>query len=240
MNRNLKLRFRRSFLGYLWTLLVPLSTAAIYYFLFKVIFRVHLPDFAAFITTGILVWTFYSGTIKEGMGSVISGFSILLQVNVPLNIFPLTTALTNLLTFIFSTPVIAAICIVSGITLKLSAIMLFPYIFLLLIQSYCISYILSVAVIYVRDLQQVLGPVLQIWMYGTPILYQMNQIPERHKWLLFANPIGKIFSGIHNSVLRHSWPTMVEIVAPVAWTVVIVLISFYFHTKISKVAVERI
>lgn len=240
VTRTLKLRYRRSFLGFLWTLLVPLSTAGIYYFLFKVIFRVEVEDFAAFITVGILVWTFYSGTISESMESLLGNLSLLLQVNVPLNVFPLTTAISSLITLFFALPVIFGVCLISGISIGWSSIMILPYIALLFIQAYCFGYVLSVAVIYLRDLKQAVGLFMQLWMYGTPILYKIDLVPKNYTWVLYANPIGKIFPGIHNALLRNLWPTSAEILVPVAWTIGILLGTLFIHTKVSRLAIERI
>ena len=211
VSRTLKLRYRRSALGYLWTLLVPLSTAAMYYFLFKIIFKIQDPDFAAYVTTGILIWTYFQGTLIEGMDSLLGNLPLLLQVNIPLNIFPLTTAIANFFTLILSVPVILLVAYATGIELKPSSILVLYYLGLLGIQAYCLSYILSITVIYIRDLKQVMALVLQMLMYATPILYQMNQIPEKYVWILFVNPVGKIFTGVHNCLLRGLWPTWVEI-----------------------------
>lgn len=240
VERNIKLRYRRSILGYMWTLLIPLSTAAIYYFLFKVILQVKIPDFALFVTIGILLWTYFSGTLLEGMDSLVTNINIMLQVNIPLNVFPLTTALSNLITLALALPVIFGAAYFSDVGLGWSAIVFFYYLFLLFIQTYCLAYILSIAVIYIRDLRQALGILLQLWMYGTPILYQMNFIPEQYIWILFVNPVGKIFTGIHNCLLRGLWPTPAELAIPLAWTFLIFIATFIVHLKASKLAIERI
>lgn len=240
VTRNLKLRYRRSVLGYLWTLLIPLSTAAIYFFLFKVVFKVQIPEFAAFVVTGILVWTFFSGTLVEGMDSLMANVGLLLQVNVPLNVFPITTAITNLMTLSFSLPVIVATCLINGVALQWTALMFFFYVALLFLQAYCLSYLLSISVIYLRDLRQAIGLVMQVWIYATPILYQTSMLPESYHWILYINPVGKIFTGIHNSVLRGLWPTPAEVLTPVLWTLVILLATCLLHAKASKQALERI
>lgn len=240
VGRTLKLRYRRSVLGYLWTLLVPLSTAAIYYFLFSVIFKVDVPDFVAFVTIGVLLWSFFSGTLIDAMQSLLGNFPLLLQVNIPLNVFPLTTAISSLVTLIFALPVIFGICFATGVDLGWSSLMLLPYLFLLFIQAYCIGYMLSITVIYIRDLQQAMGLVMQVWMYGTPILYQINLIPKQYTWILYANPIGKIFPGVHNSLLRGIWPTPAELLAPILWTIAIFGSALFLHTRASKRAIERI
>lgn len=240
VDRNFKLRYRRSALGYLWTLLVPLSTAAIYYFLFKIILKVQMPHFAAFISTGVLVWTFFAGTLTDGMDSILSNFSLLLQVNIPLNLFPMTISITNVLTLLFAAPVIMGICLLNGVHLGLPALCFFFYVALLFVQAFCLSYVLAICVIYVRDLKQAISPALQIWMYGTPILYEFMQLPEKYRWILWANPVGKIFSGIHNCLLRNLWPTWAEIGTPVIWTSIIFSITLVIHAKASKQAIERI
>lgn len=240
VSRSLKLRYRRSLLGYLWTVLIPVMTAAIYYFLFVVIFKVPTPNFAAFITTSILIWTFFSGTLSEGMESVMANLTLLLQVNVPLNVFPLTTAVTNLMTLVFSAPVIILTCLVTGVEIGWSIIAMLYYFPLLFIQAYCLSYVLSIFVIYLRDLRQAMAFVLQLWMYATPVLYQINQLPPKYEWLLYLNPVGKIFAGIHNSLLRRHWPTLAEVAAPLVWTLVILMSTLWLHNRVSRKAIERI
>lgn len=240
VSRSLKLRYRRSVLGYLWTVLIPLLTAAIYYFLFVIVMRVPSPDFAAFVVTSVMIWTFFSGTLSDGMESLMANMPILLQVNVPLNVFPLTTAITNLATLFFSAPVIVVVCWLTGVHIGWSALMLLFYFPLLFVQAYCLSYALSVFVIYLRDLRQAMTFVLQLWMYATPVLYQINQLPPKYQVLLYANPIGKIFAGIHNSLLRNRWPTLAEMGTPLLWTLVILLATLWLHSGVSKKALERI
>ena len=240
VSRSLKLRYRRSFLGYLWTILIPLMTAAIYYFLFVIVLKVPTPDFLAFVVTSIMIWTFFSGTLSEGMDSLMGNLSLLLQVNIPLNIFPLVTAVTNIVTLAFSVPVIALICYITGVKVGWPAVALIYYFPLLFVQAYCMSYMLSIFVIYLRDLRQAMGFVLQLWMYGTPILYQINQLPARYEWILYVNPIGKIFAGIHNSLLRHLWPTSAELAVPLLWTLIILAFTLFLHKRVSKKAIERI
>ena len=238
--RTLKLRYRRSLLGYLWTLLIPLATATIYYFLFKVVMKAAVPDFAAFVCSGIMIWTFFSGTLTEGMESLLGNISLLLQVNVPLNLFPMTTAISNLTTLLFSLPVIVLICLVTGVHISWPALAVFFYIALLFVQAYCFSYFLSIAVIYLRDLRQAMGLFMQIWMYGTPVLYQANALSAKYTWMLYANPVGKLFAGVHNALLRGLWPTFAELMTPVLWTAFIFVITFILHSRVSKKALERI
>ena len=240
VGRNLKLRYRRSALGYAWTLLIPLSTATIYYFLFQIVLKVQIPDFAAYVVTGILIWSFFAGTLSEGMESLMANVGLLLQVNVPMNVFPLTTSISNLTTLFFATPVILLVCLLNGIPIGFWAFLTLFYIALLFIQAYCVSYLLAISVIYVRDLRQVMGMIMQVWMYGTPVLYQSNSLPEKYHWVLYANPVGKIFAGVHNVLMRNLPPTQAEVFVPLIWTSTIFMITMYVHRRASKKALERV
>src|SRR5689334_7103760 len=80
VSRNLKLKYRRSVLGVFWTLLSPIAMGMVYYFIFKVILKVQMPYYLAFILSGVLPWTFFNQTILEGLESVVGSWSIVTKV----------------------------------------------------------------------------------------------------------------------------------------------------------------
>src|SRR6202035_5870261 len=114
VGRNLKVKYRRSVLGVLWTLLSPLATVMIFYFVFKVILKVQIPHYMAFLVSGVLPWSFFSQTINEGMDSIVGNAGIAAKVPVPIQIFPLVGAITNFITLFLALPVILGISILTS------------------------------------------------------------------------------------------------------------------------------
>src|ERR1700733_6872697 len=99
VQRNFKVKFKGSALGYFWTLVIPLSQVSVFYFVYQVILKVPVPNYFAFIVTGILPWVFFSTTINESLESLVSGQNLLTHLPMPLQAFPAATVMTNFLSF---------------------------------------------------------------------------------------------------------------------------------------------
>jgi ABC-type polysaccharide/polyol phosphate export permease len=105
VSRNLKIKYRRSILGIFWTLLSPVAMGFVYYFVFKVILKVQIPHYLAFILSGVLPWSFFAQTVLEGMESIVSNWSIVTKVPIPIQVFSYVNAVTNLTTLFLALPV---------------------------------------------------------------------------------------------------------------------------------------
>ena len=116
--------------------------------------------------------------------------------------------------------------------------MFFFYAALLFLQAYALALFFGMAFVYFRDLRHLLGILLQLWFYGTPILYHEKMIPEKFEWITFANPVGGIFIGIHQTMTQGQWPSQGLFISAVAWTVGLVLLSLLFQKAVEKNLVE--
>jgi ABC-type polysaccharide/polyol phosphate export permease len=240
VGRNLKVKYRRSVLGVAWTLLSPLATALIFYFVFKVIMKVQIPHYMAFLVSGVLPWAFFSQTITEGLDSVVGNSGIAGKVPVPVQIFPYVGAITNFVTLFLALPVILGVSVFTDVPLSGSVIYL-PYFFLcLFFMSYGLSLILGMLFIYFRDLKHAIGLVIQLWFYGTPVFYNPNMVPPKYHWILWANPTSGVFVGLHDVLAYGQWPGIESIVSSGAWAFAIMAAGLFVFKATYQEAIENL
>ena len=142
--RNLRIKYRRSVLGYFWSLLVPLAQAGVYYLVFKVVMNVQVENYVPQILSGVLFWTFFANTIGYGMDGLISNHSLLTKIPIPIQIFPFVETVTNLIALAAALPVLVAVLIWSGIGLSPFFFLSFFYLGVIALIAYGFAIVLSV------------------------------------------------------------------------------------------------
>ncbi|MBK8204414.1 MAG: ABC transporter permease [Bdellovibrionales bacterium] len=238
VSRNLKLKYRRSFFGIFWTVLVPLFTSFTFYWVFQFIMKVQMPNYLLFVVSSVLPWAAFSQGIVSGMESIVQNQPLVTKVPVPVQVFPLVEVSTLFINFLFSLPVIFGVALFTGAPITLYYPIFLFLIFLLFLQSYGFALVLSILFVYFRDLRHLIGVVLQIWFYGTPLLYEMNMVPEKHRYLLMFNPCTFIFRGIHDVLVDGKFPGWSSLLGGLGWTMVIFLFGYLIFMKNHKKVVE--
>lgn len=238
VTKNLKVKYRRSILGVMWTLLVPLGMAGIYYFVFQVIMQVKTEHYLLMILSGILPWNFFSQSLGENTVVIVDNVGLVTKVPIPVHSLPFIGSVTNFITLLLSLPVIILASYINGVGLQPSMVVFFVYIAMLFIIGYSLSTVLAIAYAYLRDLRHIISVLLSLWFFATPIVYNVDMIPENYRWLVFANPVGCIFKGIQNAMVRGLWPSTADFVTATGWTCAALLLATLTTKKLSKKMVE--
>lgn len=231
VGRNLKIKYRRSVFGVLWTLLSPLSLVVIYYFVFKVVMKVQAPNYIAYLVSGLLPWAFFSQTVMEGLDSVSGDSGLISKIPVPIQIFPLVGTITNIITLTLAIPIMIGVSLGSQITLGPSLILLPLLLGFLALICYSVSIFFGVASVFFHDLKHITGLFMQMWFYGTPVLYRSDMIPEQFRWIIYANPLGSIFVSIHQILAEGTFPSPVHVAVGAAWASVSIFFALIFFNK---------
>jgi ABC-type polysaccharide/polyol phosphate export permease len=218
VGKNLKRKYRRSYFGFLWTLLAPTAMAVVYYFVFKMVLHVRIPHYVAFVLTGVLPWAFFAGSLSEGMESIVGNWNLASKVPIPVQVFPFSVSVTNVINFGFSIPVLLAASFVSRVELSDSLVLLPLIFFFLFLTTYGLALILSLVFVYLRDLRHILSILLQIWFYGTPVVYSENMIPPQFHWVIYANPVGTVFVALHRVLAEGAWPDQTTLLCSGLWS----------------------
>lgn len=238
--RNLKLRYRKSYVGVFWTILIPAANALVYSVVFEYIMKVQIPNYLLFLLSGLLPWTFFSTSLINGMESLVANHSVLNKVPIPAFAFILAETLTAFTNFVLSLPVLVILYFIYGIDPSLDLIYVPFSIGLLLIQSYGISVILAYTFVYFRDLRFLLNIVIQIWFYLTPILYSAKMIPAKLEFITLLNPVAVIFHVFHKGIGSEGISSPYYLLIASGWTLVVVLVSYIVMKKNNQKVVESL
>lgn len=236
ISRNLKIKYKRSILGVFWTLVMPLAMASIYFFAFKIVLKIPIPDYVAMIICGILPWMFFSQSVSEGTEQIVAQTLLVIKIPIPLQVFPFVGVLTNFTTLLFGLPVMFAAAAIWGVGVTPIWILSFYYLICLFFCAYSISLILSIVYVFLRDLKHIVALILQIWFYATPVLYDEQMIPDKYQWILYANPVGKIFTGLRETIVRGTVPSALDATVVTLWTVFFILLSVFCFKRSKNLA----
>jgi lipopolysaccharide transport system permease protein len=179
--RELKARYRGSVLGFFWSFINPLLLLLIYSFVFKYILDQRtegIDHYELFMFCGILPWTWFSSSLLESSGVLISGGNLIKKVLFPAEILPIVTVLANMVHFFFGLSILAAFLIWFERPLHLSELALFPVAVLIqLILTLGFALLLSALTVHFRDIKDILGNLMTFWFFATPIIYSWRFIP---------------------------------------------------------------
>lgn len=240
VSRNIKMKYRRSYLGLFWTVLAPATSALIYYFVFKHVMKVQIPNYLSFILAGIMAWGYYSATLLGGLESIVGNQGIISKVPVPLNVFALNEATTLFINFLLSQPVLFIIIFITGAPITMNLAFLPLLYFLLYIQAYSISLVLALSFVYFRDLRHLLSLVLQMLFYMTPVVYQADMVPNSMKPFVILIPHFYIFEGIHCATALGTNVNQIHLAIAVTWTLVIFIIAMFIFNFKKNYLAEKI
>jgi ABC-2 type transport system permease protein/lipopolysaccharide transport system permease protein len=187
---QLMLRYRRTTLGFLWTLISPVLTLTISAFVFAHLLRA--PDFKIYIIyvfTGMLPWMMFSNSVTIGGGALLANESLLRKVALPLHAFPVAGVLGVMIDNFFALGAMFLIMTFLGASFSPAMLVLpLSYALLLLFSTAC-AMVFAIVFVYFRDMQHITTVLLQALMYFTPILYRLEDLPGEVRWLFQLNPM---------------------------------------------------
>jgi ABC-type polysaccharide/polyol phosphate export permease len=192
--RDLKARYRGSVLGFFWSFFNPLLLLSVYTFVFTVVMPgLHPPDlepFALFMFCGILPWTWFSSSLIESSGSLISGGNLIKKVLFPAEVLPIVNVLANMVHFFFGLPILIIFLFYYRHPPDLPDLIWFPVTVLVqLVFTTALALILAALTVHFRDLRDILSNLLTLWFFATPIIYSVKSAPGLSKSVLDANPM---------------------------------------------------
>lgn len=205
--RDIKVKYKKSILGFFWTLLNPLLTMVVLTIVFSNIFRFDIENFPVYLITGQVMFNFFSEATNMAMLSINDNAQLIKKVYIPKYIFPISKVLSSFVNLIFSLFAVFFIIIFMKIPLTDNAILSVLSLGYILLFAMGIGLILVSLNVFFRDVQHLYGVLLTAWMYLTPIFYPVNIIPEQFKWLINANPLYYMIEHFRETLLYGVIPS---------------------------------
>jgi homopolymeric O-antigen transport system permease protein len=187
--RDLKVRYKGSILGFLWSLMNPLLMMLIFYLVFTFAFKINIPHYPIFLLCGLLPWNFFAVSVSNAAGSVVGQPGLIKKVAFPRVVLPFSSILANLVHFGIGLFILFSLMAIFRVKIGYFALGLPVLILIQVTFVLGFSLILSSLNVFYRDIQQILEVLILMWFYLTPIFYTISMIPERFRHLYLLNPI---------------------------------------------------
>jgi ABC-type polysaccharide/polyol phosphate export systems, permease component len=202
VSRDIKIKYRRSFLGYLWSVLNPLLIMLVMTVVFSQLFNIKAPNYPVYFLTGQVMFNFMSEATTLASGSIILNSALIKKTYVPKYIFSMAKVSSSLVNMLFSLGALWLVMAFTGVKITLW-FLLFPVVVLeLYVFSLGLGLFLAQAMVFFRDVQYLYGVIVTVWMYLTPIIYTVDKIPV---WLqniiLYWNPMYYYVAQFRNTML---------------------------------------
>jgi lipopolysaccharide transport system permease protein len=202
--KDLKLKYRDSVLGFLWSLASPLLLILVYSFVFGHILRGGPANFAYFLTVGILPWNFFAQSLMMSTGSILDNGSLIRKVALPMEVFPVTTVLFNLAQFLFALMVFFPMAwLFFEVPLAWSWVSFLPILVLHVVFTVGLCFIVSTATVFYRDVRHFTEIFLMLIFWLTPIIYDVQSAPPALKKVLYMNPFSYFVLAYQDALYRN-------------------------------------
>ena len=240
VKKDVRGKYKNSFLGVIWSFLNPLLQIAVYAFVFGKILNANEENYAVFICCGLIPWTFFSASINRSSFSMVENGSIIKKVYFPREVIPISIVTAEAVNFVISSFIILGFVIVSGVGFSWHVI--FYPIALFVLYTFLVSaaFFLSSITVYVRDLQHFVGVILQLMFYATPIAYSAARVPASFKWVIKINPVAYIIDAFRKIFIYHQLPDFSGLGMVFAISLVLFVVGYLVFSKLQKGFAEQL
>jgi ABC-2 type transport system permease protein len=207
---EIKVKYKNSALGLIWSMVAPAMTLAIYFFVFQVVLGNHLPNFIIYLFAGLLVWNLFSLGVLTGTGVIVSNAGIIKKVAFPREILALAAVGSACVFFTFQAIVMVIFLVVlhHGPDFAYFPLMLLA-LFTAIVLASALGVLLSAINVYLRDMQHLIEVVLTAWFWACPIVYAFQQNiglklgPRGLTWVYFLNPVTPLVLSFQRALYAH-------------------------------------
>lgn len=229
--KEIKLRYKRSVLGFLWALLNPALMMIVLTLVFSTIMRFAIPHYAIFLLSVLLPWTFFSQSLSYAVDSIVGNADLIKKVSVPKLVFPMAAVVSNVINLLLSLIPLAILVPLLRHPFYWTWIYLPIPMLALIIFTMGATFFFAAANVYYRDVAHIVQIILSAWFYITPIIYSVDMLPEKYRWLFKLNPIIYVINGFRLAVYYGMLPKMQSVLASFACAFVALFIGFTLFRK---------
>lgn len=240
VKKDIRGKYKGSFLGVLWSFINPLLMTLVYAIVFPFILKSSQDNYVTFIVIAILPWNWFTTVISQGTFCIVANSDIIKKVYFPREILPISTATSGLVNYIISVPIIFIFLLVSGIGFNWNILWLPLIAITQYILTIGIIMITSAINVYIRDAEYIINFFITMLFYATPVLYSTSLFPEKYRWILYLNPMTTIINSYRDIFYYKQMPNMKFLLPILLLSVVLTLIGIAIFKKMKKGFAEEV
>jgi lipopolysaccharide transport system permease protein len=210
--RDLKVRYKQTFIGIAWVVLQPLLATGIFTLIFGRFAEFPSDDvpYPIFVFAGVIMWTtYFQPAFNSASGSIAGNKSLITKVYFPRVLLPLGAVVTPLVDFVIVFPILVGMTFWFDVALSAQTLLFPLFVLLALVTALAVGLIFTVAGVRYRDVPYAIPFVIQIWMFASPVFYSINSLETDYQWLAALNPMTGAITGLRWSLLGTPVPAHV-------------------------------
>lgn len=231
--RDFKIKYKRSALGIVWSVLYPLLTMLVMAVVFSNIFKAGMEgvNYLVYLLSGLVLFNYFSAATSSAMSSVVSNFSLINKIYIPKYIFPLSKCLFETINFLLTLIPLYLVIICTGTELNVYHLLL-PFVYVcILVFSIGMGFFLSAISVFLRDVFYIYGIVITLWTYLTPIMYNITIIPESYRKIFELNPLYQFINFAREIILYNHCPSIGNIIGCIVWALAMLIFGSIVFKK---------
>jgi len=245
VSREVKARYKQSVLGYFWVILNPLAQMLVMSFAFSLILRIPTAanekiPYSIFLFTALLPWNLFSNSLSSAANSLVTNSSLITKVYFPRIILVLSTIVAKIIDYLFASTILIAYLAIYKIPISLNILWIIPIFAIQQIFTLGLSLILSAANLIYRDIQYLLGLVLMLWMYITPVIYPVDMVPAQFRFIYQLNPMSVIINAYRQSILSGSPPKFSSLAIAFFVSFIVLLLGLRYFKNQEKTFADNV
>ncbi|MBP8855609.1 MAG: ABC transporter permease [Oscillospiraceae bacterium] len=235
IERDLKVKYRRSALGLIWSVLNPLLMMLVQFIVFNTIFKNTIENFAVYLIAGNLIFQFFSEGTQTAMSSVLGAAPLIKKVYVPKYIFPLEKVLFSLVNTLFCGIALVIVAIATNLTISWNILFIPVPLLLAMLFNLGVGLILATCVVFFRDIMHLYGVLIMALTYFTPLFYDESLIRDTAPAIVYqflrVNPLYWYVAMFREVILYANAPTAQQMLICSAWSVVMLVVGLIVFRK---------
>lgn len=229
VKRDFKKKYKRTVLGFLWSMLSPLMMLSVMSFVFSQFFGRSIEYYVVYILAGQIVFAYFSESTNAGMVALLGNAAIFSKINVPKYLFVLSRNISALINFGLTLLVFFAFVFGYGIKPSLTMLFIFYPVICLILFNYGLGLVLSALYVFYRDMQYLYSLFLQVVMYSSAIFYSIDILSKDLQTIFYFNPLYVYITFIRESVIYGKIPDLLLWVLCLFYAVATFFIGLYFY-----------
>jgi ABC-type polysaccharide/polyol phosphate export permease len=230
--RDLKVRYKRSFLGFIWVMLSPLLQMVVMYVVFSQILRFSVAHYAIYLLVGILAFNLFSQSTVSAMGNLQSNAAILRKLYVPPSVFVASAIGSALVNFVFALGPLVAIAIFNGLSPSLVWLFILVPSMLTALFAMGIGLIVSALFVFFHDIFEIYQVLINLYYFLTPVMYPLTTLPQPLRDWEAYNPLYLYLDMTRNAVIRNALPAPETLLLAAGLSIAVLIVGWLIFTRV--------
>ena len=241
VRRDLAGRYKKSVLGFLWTLLDPLLQLIVYTLVFTYILPMGIENFYIHLFVALVPWNFFSACLAGGASAILGQQDMVKKIYFPIEVLPIAFVTSQFVNMVFSFIVVLIVVVASGIGVNPVALLWLPFVMLIeYILGLGVTFFTSAVTVYLRDMQMILNVLSMALMYASPVIYSLDMVPQSIFRYYMLNPMSSVIKAYRDILYFKQIPDAKNLTVALVLSLIVLLIGSLTFSKLKRRFVEEL